>query len=277
MLFVQTDTPNTCEMVTNAPVIPFGEVWNTYGETLTNAQLLVRYGFLLDSNENDIIAWDPRDLRVFASDVPGQVEDGIQNLIFPCGEDSLETTCGSHTPSRRADFLQYQSLDNIGERRVYCRIKEAFSSSKLGEVDDHRLSSDPGSPTSRPQQTASVTNSGSVSSLSNDDGEKVQGLLEQLDEVIFLWHCGDSDIWETSSLVYDPYHHDGNANQHEPLCPHRRRRKEAEDYLSKNAELHENAVHSIVRSRVRGGISDSKNPDGGPALEECLDDEKVSV
>jgi hypothetical protein len=37
-------------------------VFNTYGETLTNAQLLARYGFVLDSNDNDVIAWDLEEL-----------------------------------------------------------------------------------------------------------------------------------------------------------------------------------------------------------------------
>lgn len=48
---------NTCEMVVNAAVAPDGEVFNTYGAKLTNAELLVRYGFMLDSNDNDILTW----------------------------------------------------------------------------------------------------------------------------------------------------------------------------------------------------------------------------
>ena len=40
-------------------VIPPGvEVFNTYGETLTNAQLLTQYGFILEANENDVLVWD---------------------------------------------------------------------------------------------------------------------------------------------------------------------------------------------------------------------------
>ena len=45
-------------MVSNAPIQPHAEVFNTYGETLTNAQLLTQYGFTLDANENDCITWD---------------------------------------------------------------------------------------------------------------------------------------------------------------------------------------------------------------------------
>ncbi|KIM74665.1 hypothetical protein PILCRDRAFT_698083 [Piloderma croceum F 1598] len=55
------------EMVSNAPILPHSEIFNTYGEKLTNAQLLVRYGFALDSNENDCITWDWGDLWTFAA------------------------------------------------------------------------------------------------------------------------------------------------------------------------------------------------------------------
>ena len=45
------------EMVSNAGIPPHSEIFNTYGETLTNAQLLNQYGFILDVNENDRISW----------------------------------------------------------------------------------------------------------------------------------------------------------------------------------------------------------------------------
>jgi hypothetical protein len=44
-------------MVVNAAVGPGEEVFNTYGANLTNAELLVRYGFILDANDNDILTW----------------------------------------------------------------------------------------------------------------------------------------------------------------------------------------------------------------------------
>ncbi|KAI0080163.1 SET domain-containing protein [Panus rudis PR-1116 ss-1] len=53
---------DTCDMVTNRPVAAGGEVFNTYGERLTNAQLLVRYGFALEGNENDMVSWQMDDL-----------------------------------------------------------------------------------------------------------------------------------------------------------------------------------------------------------------------
>ncbi|KAI0305945.1 hypothetical protein B0F90DRAFT_946723 [Multifurca ochricompacta] len=51
------DPENTCEMVVNAVVAPGEEVFNTYGATLKNAELLVRYGFMLEANDNDILTW----------------------------------------------------------------------------------------------------------------------------------------------------------------------------------------------------------------------------
>lgn len=53
---------DTCDMVANR-LIPAGtEVFNTYGEQLTNAQLLARYGFALDGNENDTVGFSWADL-----------------------------------------------------------------------------------------------------------------------------------------------------------------------------------------------------------------------
>lgn len=49
-------------MVTNAAIPPHAEVFNTYGEDLSNAQLLNRYGFVLDINENDQISWTLDDI-----------------------------------------------------------------------------------------------------------------------------------------------------------------------------------------------------------------------
>lgn len=49
-------------MVSNSVVPPQSEVFNTYGEHLTNAQLLDQYGFLLDINDNDRLSWSLGDL-----------------------------------------------------------------------------------------------------------------------------------------------------------------------------------------------------------------------
>ena len=56
------------EMVSNAGIPPHSEIFNTYGEDLTNAQLLTQYGFVLDINENDRLCW---------------TMDGILRIISP--------------------------------------------------------------------------------------------------------------------------------------------------------------------------------------------------
>ncbi|THU98897.1 SET domain-containing protein [Dendrothele bispora CBS 962.96] len=77
-----TDTieeDNCYEMVSNCAIAPHSEVFNTYGETLSNAQLLVQYGFILDVNENDRITWS--------------LEEVYQNVVQMLGEvDVLPTT-----------------------------------------------------------------------------------------------------------------------------------------------------------------------------------------
>jgi SET domain-containing protein 6 len=59
---LEKDLDQYYEMVSNAQIQPHTEVFNTYGETLTNAQLLTQYGFVLDVNENDCVTWDPYDV-----------------------------------------------------------------------------------------------------------------------------------------------------------------------------------------------------------------------
>ena len=60
-------------MVSNAYIPPFSEIFNTYGDDLTNAQLLCQYGFILDMNDNDRVSWTATEvLRVLA---PGQFAD----------------------------------------------------------------------------------------------------------------------------------------------------------------------------------------------------------
>ncbi|KAJ7712157.1 hypothetical protein B0H16DRAFT_1814870 [Mycena metata] len=63
---VPDDADNFYEMVSNLPIPPHSEVFNTYGETLTNAQLLVQYGFILDGNDNDHLTWTFDELAQFS-------------------------------------------------------------------------------------------------------------------------------------------------------------------------------------------------------------------
>ena len=58
----ESSSIDTCDMVSNLVIPPGEEVFNTYGEHLTNAQLLARYGFVLDGNENDVVTFGSDDL-----------------------------------------------------------------------------------------------------------------------------------------------------------------------------------------------------------------------
>jgi len=103
----------TYEIVSNAPILPYSEVFNTYGEGLTNAQLLVRYGFALDENENDCITWDWGDLRTFAAAA----------LVVPYnGDDPRGTSESSDSRSTGADDVM----------RLYGEAISLWPSASLG-------------------------------------------------------------------------------------------------------------------------------------------------
>jgi len=95
------------EMVSNTPILPYSEVFNNYGAKLTNAQLLVRYGFALDENENDCITWNWSDLYTVAATVHG-------------------ATSGPHTISGSSDC----GIDNIIQ--MYCKAVKLWPSASLG-------------------------------------------------------------------------------------------------------------------------------------------------
>ncbi|KAJ3576494.1 hypothetical protein NP233_g392 [Leucocoprinus birnbaumii] len=62
------------EMVSNADIAPNEEIFNTYGEKLSNAELLIQYGFILDSNESDVVHFDLAEITsLFASTPNGAV------------------------------------------------------------------------------------------------------------------------------------------------------------------------------------------------------------
>ncbi|KAL1678818.1 hypothetical protein EV122DRAFT_211244 [Schizophyllum commune] len=64
----------TFDMVTTTYVPPETEVFNTYGEGLTNAQLLLSYGFILKQNDNDHLSWDPAEPDLLGPDAEGVLD-----------------------------------------------------------------------------------------------------------------------------------------------------------------------------------------------------------
>ncbi|KAF7298643.1 SET domain-containing protein [Mycena indigotica] len=70
------------EMVSNRTIGPNEEIFNTYGDSLSNAQLFVQYGFILDVNENDCLTWTATDLAQFVD--CGRIETIMPSLsILP--------------------------------------------------------------------------------------------------------------------------------------------------------------------------------------------------
>ncbi|KIM35326.1 hypothetical protein M413DRAFT_350567 [Hebeloma cylindrosporum] len=67
------------EMVSNSGIPPRSEIFNTYGEDLTNAQLLTQYGFILDINENDRLGWTLDEIIQIIS--PGEFAEGIRRRV----------------------------------------------------------------------------------------------------------------------------------------------------------------------------------------------------
>jgi hypothetical protein len=88
-----SDADAMYEMITNAAIPPHAEIFNTYGSTLTNAQLLARYGFILeDGNANDGVGWLEGDLRAFAV---RELSDGSELDRVRCHESGPAATSGS--------------------------------------------------------------------------------------------------------------------------------------------------------------------------------------
>ncbi|KAF9463590.1 hypothetical protein BDZ94DRAFT_1297791 [Collybia nuda] len=71
------------EMVSNMPIPAHTQIFNTYGEGLSNAQLLSQYGFTLDANENDHLSWNPTDVfQLISSRNDDQVDSGRTPLVL---------------------------------------------------------------------------------------------------------------------------------------------------------------------------------------------------
>ncbi|EJD07545.1 uncharacterized protein FOMMEDRAFT_24889 [Fomitiporia mediterranea MF3/22] len=178
------DLENTCEMVTNDFVPPFSEVFNTYGEHLTNAQLLVRYGFILDINENDVLLWNARQLCSFMDSFVSRSSRGSEIC-------SDEQPASKDRDRRRYDIFVEQTLKTAG--RVGERERQRAPGSRFsdGKTVSRTENTDPG------------------------DDDPVTGvdqvILERLQEVVELYAPGDT-ILSDSDLVFFPNARDGTRH-----------------------------------------------------------------
>ncbi|KAF9509653.1 hypothetical protein BS47DRAFT_140402 [Hydnum rufescens UP504] len=53
-----THVDDVCEMVTNSAILTGDEIFNSYDSRLSNTQLMIQYGFMLEGNSNDLLKWD---------------------------------------------------------------------------------------------------------------------------------------------------------------------------------------------------------------------------
>lgn len=112
-VFHREDLDDFYEMVSNAPIPPHSQVFNTYGESLTNAQLLSQYGFILDANENDYLSWDPDE--VYQGFSPGNDVNfhGGRTRLISIWKDMLLDTMGNGLLERISDSqLVYLRSEN---------------------------------------------------------------------------------------------------------------------------------------------------------------------
>lgn len=123
-------TNDVVEMVSTRYIAAGEEVYNTYGSQLTNAQLLARYGFILEGNEWDVISWSRGELPDETGDVqeenigiiseagnetgfvfwPGTADKELQNCVNGDAQISIGLLCWAvrrqgNTRSTQADAL----------------------------------------------------------------------------------------------------------------------------------------------------------------------------
>ncbi|THH06654.1 hypothetical protein EW146_g9543, partial [Bondarzewia mesenterica] len=102
---------DVCEMVTNAPVGAGEEVFNTYGERLGNGELLVRYGFMVEGNENDVVSWTPEEVWDVAAGDEGR--GGVAEAV------EVLRGWGAYAGWEESDLVANVDVDG-GNSRVCC-------------------------------------------------------------------------------------------------------------------------------------------------------------
>ncbi|KAI0091781.1 hypothetical protein BDY19DRAFT_646374 [Irpex rosettiformis] len=124
---------DTCDMVSNLAIPPGEEVFNTYGEHLTNAQLLARYGFMLDGNENDVVTFDDGDLPLasFGTCTPnsgGVIDTARQVLeLWPRYNRWKESSLVYHADTSavgESSCLSVRPLSNVAHNHSYTSDRE---------------------------------------------------------------------------------------------------------------------------------------------------------
>ncbi|KAJ7573705.1 hypothetical protein C8J56DRAFT_804112 [Mycena floridula] len=131
------------EMATNSHILPFSQIYNTYGTNLSNTELLVRYGFTLEGNESDYLWFDLEDLESVCQPPPEPV---FQQHLPLVKETSSSLICTDETPGhfRTLWYLDADGLvsgelwsflvigkimeQEVAEEAVADKVKEVFRS-----------------------------------------------------------------------------------------------------------------------------------------------------
>lgn len=124
----------TFEMVTNTLVPPTTEVFNTYGETLSNAELLLSYGFLLDQNDNDHLSWEITDPDLLDEPKSEVLRDLYINIYDAIPQGTLDAFEESELVEHTSDKLSALSISGEGKISSRLWLLLAVQSLLLGEV-----------------------------------------------------------------------------------------------------------------------------------------------
>ena len=168
-------------MVTNDSVPPFTEIFNTYGERLTNAQLLVRYGFLLDGNEHDVLDWS-------VDEMCGLVPPLLRGLHDEIGVRSSEVD--EETFATSADVLDDAvdlARDDKKREKVVREMGSTLNDVASAKKDDEHFD----------LSTGPAMNHNSLGKRAG------QVVLEQLEDISAVWQ-GCNSAFSRSSLIFIP-------------------------------------------------------------------------
>lgn len=99
------------EIVSNTEIPPHTEIFNTYGEDLSNAQLLTQYGFVLDVNDNDRLSWDVDEVLAITAVLPGYPTHHPRNSVALELEDVVASLSADHGVFGDSQLIYHEASD----------------------------------------------------------------------------------------------------------------------------------------------------------------------
>lgn len=169
-------------MAMNDSVPPFTEVFNTYGERLTNAQLLARYGFLLDGNEHDLLDWSVREM----SDVVPFLIRGVRNGL----------RVRSRSVDEEVHATSEGAFDDDAVNSAIVEKRREKSVNDLVPLEDEAVA------TASVSARSALSTAPAMNRQSRGNGPG-QVVLDRLQEIFVAWPGGESACSD-STLIYIP-------------------------------------------------------------------------